>query len=80
MDILFTPYNYLISNAYRKHLKVTWSNSVLIFDEAHNLVSLEYRYTAHVNIIIFIFFFPAERLSLSLIIRAGRFMRRLSFI
>ncbi|XP_056847234.1 regulator of telomere elongation helicase 1 homolog isoform X2 [Raphanus sativus] len=40
VDILFTPYNYLISNAYRKHLKVTWSNSVLIFDEAHNLEGL----------------------------------------
>ncbi|KAF3515488.1 hypothetical protein DY000_02062050 [Brassica cretica] len=37
VDILFAPYNYLISNAYRKHLKVDWSNSVLIFDEAHNL-------------------------------------------
>ncbi|WZZ05552.1 hypothetical protein YC2023_091473 [Brassica napus] len=37
VDILFTPYNYLISNAYRKHLKVDWNSSVLIFDEAHNL-------------------------------------------
>ncbi|KAJ0256732.1 Regulator of telomere elongation helicase 1 [Hirschfeldia incana] len=40
VDILFTPYNYLISNAYRKHLKVDWNNSVLIFDEAHNLEGL----------------------------------------
>ncbi|ESQ26992.1 hypothetical protein EUTSA_v10018072mg [Eutrema salsugineum] len=40
VDILFAPYNYLISNAYRKYLKVNWNNSVLIFDEAHNLESL----------------------------------------
>ncbi|CAH2068017.1 unnamed protein product, partial [Thlaspi arvense] len=40
VDILFTPYNYLISNAYRKYLKVNWNSSVLIFDEAHNLESL----------------------------------------
>ncbi|KAF8117924.1 hypothetical protein N665_0008s0262 [Sinapis alba] len=40
VDILFAPYNYLISNAYRKFLKVDWNNSVLIFDEAHNLEGL----------------------------------------
>lgn len=39
VDILFAPYNYFISNAYSKYLKVDWNNSVLIFDEAHNLVS-----------------------------------------
>jgi regulator of telomere elongation helicase 1 len=38
VDIIFAPYNYLISNGYRKFLKVNWTNSVLIFDEAHNLV------------------------------------------
>ncbi|CAN8233359.1 unnamed protein product [Cochlearia groenlandica] len=40
VDILFAPYNYLITNAYRKYLNVNWHNSVLIFDEAHNLESL----------------------------------------
>ncbi|KAL0866039.1 hypothetical protein Bca101_045157 [Brassica carinata] len=40
VDILFAPYNYLISNAYRKFLKVDWNNCVLIFDEAHNLEGL----------------------------------------
>ncbi|ANM58743.1 RAD3-like DNA-binding helicase protein [Arabidopsis thaliana] len=40
VDIIFAPYNYLISNGYRKFLKVNWTNSVLIFDEAHNLESL----------------------------------------
>lgn len=40
VDILFAPYNYFISNAYSKYLKVDWNNSVLIFDEAHNLDSL----------------------------------------
>ncbi|KAF2606742.1 hypothetical protein F2Q68_00046759, partial [Brassica cretica] len=40
VDILFAPYNYLISNAYRKYLKVNWNSSILIFDEAHNLENL----------------------------------------
>ncbi|CAH8337055.1 unnamed protein product [Eruca vesicaria subsp. sativa] len=40
VDILFTPYNYLISNSYRNYLKVNWNSSVLIFDEAHNLEGL----------------------------------------
>ncbi|OWM78192.1 hypothetical protein CDL15_Pgr015011 [Punica granatum] len=40
VDIIFAPYNYLIDNAYRKSLAVDWTNTVLIFDEAHNLESL----------------------------------------
>ncbi|KAL1199370.1 Regulator of telomere elongation helicase 1 [Cardamine amara subsp. amara] len=40
VDIIFAPYNYLISNGYRKYLKVNWNDSILIFDEAHNLESL----------------------------------------
>ncbi|CAA7025798.1 unnamed protein product [Microthlaspi erraticum] len=40
VDILFAPYNYLISNAYRKFLNISWNDGVLIFDEAHNLESL----------------------------------------
>lgn len=39
VDILFAPYNYLIDPAFRKSLQVDWKNSILIFDEAHNLVS-----------------------------------------
>ncbi|CAN1836445.1 Regulator of telomere elongation helicase 1 homolog [Linum perenne] len=37
VDILFAPYNYLIDRSNRKSLTVDWENSVLIFDEAHNL-------------------------------------------
>ncbi|XP_015933676.1 regulator of telomere elongation helicase 1 homolog [Arachis duranensis] len=37
VDIVFAPYNYLIDHAYRKSLQLSWSNSILIFDEAHNL-------------------------------------------
>ncbi|XP_010538012.1 PREDICTED: regulator of telomere elongation helicase 1 [Tarenaya hassleriana] len=40
VDILFAPYNYLIDHGYRKYLKINWNNSILIFDEAHNLESL----------------------------------------
>ncbi|EPS57615.1 hypothetical protein M569_17202, partial [Genlisea aurea] len=39
-DIIFSPYNYLIDRDYRKTLKDVWRNSILIFDEAHNLESL----------------------------------------
>ncbi|KAK3219740.1 hypothetical protein Dsin_013710 [Dipteronia sinensis] len=40
VDILFAPYNYLIDRGYRKSLGLDWKNSILIFDEAHNLESL----------------------------------------
>ncbi|KAK4765396.1 hypothetical protein SAY86_026486 [Trapa natans] len=40
VDIIFAPYNYLIDNANRKSLTVDWKNTVLIFDEAHNLETL----------------------------------------
>ncbi|KAL3343670.1 hypothetical protein AABB24_027276 [Solanum stoloniferum] len=40
VDILFVPYNYLIDRGYRKSLNIQWTNSILIFDEAHNLESL----------------------------------------
>ncbi|XP_051147548.1 regulator of telomere elongation helicase 1 homolog isoform X2 [Andrographis paniculata] len=39
-DILFAPYNYLIDRGNRKSLKINWNNSILIFDEAHNLEAL----------------------------------------
>ncbi|KAJ9568362.1 hypothetical protein OSB04_004328 [Centaurea solstitialis] len=37
VDILFAPYNYLIDPGNRKSLSIDWDNSILIFDEAHNL-------------------------------------------
>ncbi|TYK04039.1 regulator of telomere elongation helicase 1 isoform X1 [Cucumis melo var. makuwa] len=40
VDIMFAPYNYLIDRGYRKSLVLEWKNSVLIFDEAHNLESI----------------------------------------
>ncbi|KAJ0076402.1 hypothetical protein Patl1_34125 [Pistacia atlantica] len=40
VDILFAPYNYLIDPGYRRGLGLDWDNSILIFDEAHNLESL----------------------------------------
>ncbi|KAJ0985594.1 hypothetical protein J5N97_003950 [Dioscorea zingiberensis] len=41
VDILFAPYNYLIDPGNRRSLTgIDWSNSVLIFDEAHNLESI----------------------------------------
>eukprot|EP01038_Epipyxis_sp_PR26KG_P008177 gene8177-11062_t len=36
-DIIFLPYNYLLDSSIRKTLKIEWNNSVVIFDEAHNL-------------------------------------------
>jgi regulator of telomere elongation helicase 1 len=39
-DILFVPYNYLIEKENRRSLTgISWSRTVLIFDEAHNLAS-----------------------------------------
>ncbi|KAH9666131.1 Regulator of telomere elongation helicase 1-like [Citrus sinensis] len=40
VDIVFAPYNYLIDPWFRKGLGVEWKNSILIFDEAHNLEGL----------------------------------------
>ncbi|KAK7261835.1 hypothetical protein RIF29_28156 [Crotalaria pallida] len=40
VDIVFAPYNYLIDRGYRKSLQLSWNNSILIFDEAHNLESI----------------------------------------
>eukprot|EP00026_Physarum_polycephalum_P000577 Phypoly_transcript_00578.p1 GENE.Phypoly_transcript_00578~~Phypoly_transcript_00578.p1 ORF type:complete len:1233 (-),score=182.25 Phypoly_transcript_00578:64-3762(-) len=36
-DIVFMPYNYLVDPEVRKNLSVSLHDSVLIFDEAHNL-------------------------------------------
>ncbi|XP_039117490.1 regulator of telomere elongation helicase 1 homolog isoform X1 [Dioscorea cayenensis subsp. rotundata] len=41
VDILFAPYNYLIDPGNRRSLTgIDWRNTVLIFDEAHNLESI----------------------------------------
>ncbi|XP_022714945.1 regulator of telomere elongation helicase 1 homolog isoform X2 [Durio zibethinus] len=40
VDIVFAPYNYLIDRDYRRSLNLEWENSILIFDEAHNLESI----------------------------------------
>lgn len=36
-DVIFLPYNYLIDSKTRGGLGIPWENSVLIFDEAHNI-------------------------------------------
>lgn len=39
-DLIFLPYNYLIDPKTRSGLDIKWNNSVLIFDEAHNIESV----------------------------------------
>lgn len=36
-DLVLMPYNYLLDSSIRASLKLDWENSVIIFDEAHNL-------------------------------------------
>ena len=36
-DIVLLPYNYLLDSSIRQTLKIEWKDSVVIFDEAHNL-------------------------------------------
>ena len=36
-DIIFMPYNYLINEEVRSNLDITFENSIIIFDEAHNI-------------------------------------------
>ena len=35
--LVLMPYNYLFDHRMRKSLKIAWENSVVVFDEAHNL-------------------------------------------
>ena len=37
VDIAVLPYNYILTPSIRKKLPLTIANSILIFDEAHNL-------------------------------------------
>lgn len=37
-DIVFVPYNYLIDPLSRRSIGISIENSILIFDEAHNVV------------------------------------------
>ena len=39
-DLIFLPYNYLIDSKTRAGLGINWENSVVIFDEAHNIESV----------------------------------------
>lgn len=36
-DIIFMPYNYLIDERIREKMGIQLENSILIFDEAHNV-------------------------------------------
>ena len=36
-DIIFIPYNYLIDDKIRERFKINFANSIMIFDEAHNI-------------------------------------------
>ncbi len=37
-DLIFMPYNYLVDASTRRGLEsIRWADSVLIFDEAHNV-------------------------------------------
>ena len=36
-DLVLLPYNYLMDRSIRSRLKVAWTDSIIIFDEAHNL-------------------------------------------
>ena len=36
-DLVFMPYNYLIDEEIRKSTQIDFSNSVIIFDEGHNV-------------------------------------------
>jgi regulator of telomere elongation helicase 1 len=37
-EIIFIPYNYIVDPASRKSQNIQLENSIIIFDEAHNLV------------------------------------------
>ena len=36
-DIIFMPYNYIIDEKIRENFKLDFTNSIIIFDEGHNV-------------------------------------------
>lgn len=42
-EIIFVPYNYLIDPMARRSIGISIENSILIFDEAHNVVGIHVR-------------------------------------
>lgn len=41
-EIIFVPYNYLIDPLARRSIGISIENSILIFDEAHNVVRMRW--------------------------------------
>ena len=36
-DVIFMPYNYLVDEKIRENFEINFQNSIIIFDEAHNI-------------------------------------------
>ena len=45
-DLIFMPYNYLIDEKIRENFDVNFSNTLIIFDEAHNITSAQEEVTS----------------------------------
>jgi len=37
-NVVLVPYGYLLAENIRKTLKIDWQNSIIIIDEAHNII------------------------------------------
>ena len=40
-DLILMPYNFLVDASVRKGLKIEWENSIILVDEAHNVVRVK---------------------------------------